>query len=735
VQRKTMHRDDHAGEGGWGYGAAGEGDCAGVRAAPIGTEGSMAHTVASRRDVGADVEERLSFCRICAAACGIVVRVVGDQVLEVRGDLEHPVSRGYTCPKGRALPAFHHHPDRLDRPRLGAVAAPWTEVLDDLAARIGRLRTAHGPDALGAYLATGLAYDIGGWLTAERFLGMLRTKQRYTPVTVDNAAILRAAELVTGQLQLSPVWDPDDSRLLLVFGSNPVVSHGYGTALSDPITRIRAFRRAGGEVWVVDPMRTETAALADAHLAIRPGTDHLVLAWLVRELLNDGADATELDEHADPADLERLHGLLEPCTASRVARAADVSEERLHALLEAVRRHRRLAAFVGTGVVMHRMGLVAAWLRWALLVVTGSFDRPGGMRVNPGFLFPLEGRRPKPAPPEGWTEPGPPSRPDLPRWAGQYPCAAMVDEIEAGNLRGLIILGGNPLTAFPDPDRTARALRSLEVLAVADVVDNEVTALATHVLSATGQLERADLPMIEGISLSTGSQFTDAVVAPVAERRPVWWMLAQLGRRLGVDVLDGLDPDAVDDRAVLARAVSRGRAAPEAIFAAGPRGIPGPSPAFGWVHEQVLPNGRFRLAPAALVARLADEIAMLDAPRSPLVLVPRRQTQSMNSARYTLPTNAQDPPWVRCNPGDLDERGLSDGDAVVLTSAHGSVRARARADDRLRRGVVSLTHGWLDANPGRLTSTVDDVDPLTGMICQSAIPVTIAADHAEPGGV
>ena len=145
-------------------------------------------------------------------------------------------------------------------------------MLDDLAARIAAVReprTAPMPSA--AYLGTGLAYDLNGWMTAERFLGLLRTKQRYTPVTIDNAAILRAAELVTGQMQLSTVWDPEDSRLLVVFGSNPVVSHGYGTALSDPITRIRDFRRAGGELWVCDPIRTETAALADGYLAIRPG--------------------------------------------------------------------------------------------------------------------------------------------------------------------------------------------------------------------------------------------------------------------------------------------------------------------------------------------------------------------------------------------------------------------------------------------------------------------------------
>ena len=681
------------------------------------------------------VDERLSFCRICAAACGIVVTVDGDRVLEVRGDPEHPVSRGYTCPKGRAIPAFHHRPDRLDRPRLGATEAPWDDVLDDLAARLAETRATHGNDAVGAYMGTGLAYDINGWMTAERFLGLLRTKQRYTPATIDNAAILRSAELVTGQMGISTVWNPEDSRLLLVIGSNPVVSHGYGTALSDPITRIRDFQRAGGELWVVDPMRTETAALADTHVAIRPGTDHFVLAWLVRELLEDGADAAELAAHTDAADIAQLSGLLAPCTLERVARACDVPAEQLVALLAAVRRAGRIAAFVGTGVVMHRQGLVAAWLRWVLLAVTGSFDRPGGMRVNPGALMPVRGRRMKPAPPEGWFEAGPPSRPDLPRWAGQYPCAAMVDEIEAGNLRALVILGGNPLVAFPDPDRTARAFRSLDVLAVADAVDNELTALATHVLPATAQLERADLPMIEGVSLTTGTQFTDAVVTPGAQRKAVWWMLGQVGRRMGLDVLDGLDPDTTDDRALIARMSATGNIPADALFDAGPRGVVGPEPEFGWVHDEVLPDGRFRLAPAALVERLESEIATLDDARPAFVLVPRRQLRSMNSSRYDSSVRPEDPPWVRCSPADASALGLDDGTTVEMTSPHGSVVGAVRIDARLRPGVVSLTHGWTTANVSRLTSAVDDVDPLTGMICQGSIPVDLARVAPVAAGV
>jgi len=240
--------------------------------------------------------------------------------------------------------------------------------------------------------------------------------------------------------------------------------------------------------------------------------------------------------------------------------------------------------------------------------------------------------------------------------------------------------------------------------------------------------------MIEGVSLTTGTQFTDAVVTPGAQRKAVWWMLGQVGRRMGLDVLDGLDPDTTDDRALIARMSATGNIPADALFDAGPRGVVGPEPEFGWVHDEVLPDGRFRLAPAALVERLAHEIAALDEPRPAMVLVPRRQLRSMNSARYDSEVRPEDPPWVRCSPVDVVALGLTDGDAVDVTSPHGSVRGTLRIDDRLRGGVVSLTHGWASANVSRLTSVEADVDPLTGMICQGTIPVTVipAAVAAVP---
>src|SRR4051794_6128102 len=179
----------------------------------------------------------------------------------------------------------------------------------------------------------------------------------------------------------------------------------------------------------------------------------------------------------------------------------------------------------GTGVTMTRDGVLAEWLRWVILIATGSLDRPrGGMQFHPGTVQRFRRRSPRRPEPT----PAAASRPGLPRVIGQVPAVALADEIEAGNIRALVVTGGNPLTAFPEPDRLRAALARLGVLAVVDVAGNELTGLATHVLPATGQLERADLTLAEPTALRGGLLATGPVVAPGADRKPVWWMFAAL---------------------------------------------------------------------------------------------------------------------------------------------------------------------------------------------------------------
>lgn len=681
----------------------------------------------------------VSFCRICNAMCGVVVTVDGDRVLRVRGDEEHPLSRGYTCPKGRALGAFHHHPDRLDRPERAVGPARhvvgWDTQLDDLAQRLGALVEERGPDAVGMYLASGSAFDANGRRAAERLLAGLGSRQKYTATTVDTPCKPLVAELVGGWSGLTPIWDHERSRLLVLLGSNPVVSHGHSNAIPDPVTRLRHHRARGGTLAVVDPRRTETAALADVHLQARPGSDHVLLGHLVRELLTDPGRGDKVRPRATGVD--ELTGAVAGFTLGATCARTGLAAEEVTGLLAAVRRAGRVSALTGTGSSMARTANVTEWLLWALHVVTDSYDHPGGMWFNPGYLSQLDEREWHPS--DGVPDTGPRSRPELPRRFGEYPCAGLVDEIEAGHLRALLVVGGNPVTALPDHDRTVAALRSLDVLAVADVVGSETTALATHVLPAAGQLERADVPwLLDAYQLAVATQYTPAVVAPAQERRPVWRIMAELGDRLGVPVLPrGVDLATADDEALVAALARRSRGGAEAVLAAR-HGAVHSGAVFGWVTDRVLPEGGWRLAPPPLVAQLAELEAEHRRGRDgggadELLLLPQRRLRTMNSQlRDTAsPGGRTERADVVLSPADAAARGILDGAEVAVSSRHGSTRGPARVDERMAPGSVGVPHGWAEPDVCALTDA-RDVDALTGMPTQSGIPVRVAVVTVDP---
>ncbi len=221
------------------------------------------------------------------------------------------MSRGYTCPKGRALPAFHHDPRRLDHPLVrreeGFRRASWDDALDDLAGRLRRIIDDDGPDAVAGYLGTAIAFDAGGYHATNAFLAALGTAQRYTCATLDTPCKPFVSELMSGFPGLHPIPDPVSTTLLLLVGTNPVVSHGHLIGAADPVARLREITRRG-EVWVLDPRRTATARRASRHLQLRPGTDTWVLAFLVREILREGADTDYIEQHVEGVELLAVGG-------------------------------------------------------------------------------------------------------------------------------------------------------------------------------------------------------------------------------------------------------------------------------------------------------------------------------------------------------------------------------------------------------------------------------------------
>ncbi|KWX67472.1 molybdopterin-dependent oxidoreductase [Mycobacterium sp. NAZ190054] len=652
-----------------------------------------------------------SFCRVCTSVCGILVDVDGDEVVRVRGDQDHPFSRGYTCPKGRALPLLHHHPDRIERPRMRIGGqqreTTWETCLDDLSTRLRDVIDRHGPESVAFYFST---MESAGFRMAEALHAAIGTPAKFSPLTIDGTAKPLISDLVGGFMGLSGRTDLDNADFLMLIGVNPVVSHGHAISMPNPTGTVRDIAKRG-QVWVIDPRRTETARLATGHLAPRPSTDHAVLAYLVRELLREGMKADVPVQGVD-----ELRAAVEPFTLAHTAALADVPEADLTRLRDAVRGADCVAVETGTGVTMTAdRGNVTQWLAWVLMILTGAMNRPGGTWFHPGFAYQIEtfGDLLPVTPPEGSFGPGPRSRPEAQAFINEWPCAVLPDEIAAGNIRALINVGGSLVTSFPDTNRLIPALQQLEVFATTEIINNETAELSTHVLPTKDPLERPDITIHDILSSRVSVQYSPAVVEPVGDRRSMWWVFAEIGRRLGHDL--GLaDPDTSTDDDVLTVLLTGARSKYDEVAATGwadaGRELPAP-----WVDAHIERMGGWRLAPQLLV----DQLAALKPP-APLVMVPRRQRKKLNGQLDFMGETAE----VLVHPDDGAAAGLVSGRPVTVRNANGELTGVARFDDSIRRGAVSIPHGHHTANVNRLTNK-DDIDVVTGMVRYSGIPVSL----------
>ena len=531
--------------------------------------------------------EKKSFCRVCGSACGIIVELDGQTVVKVRADEDHPVTAGYTCPKGRNLPNDHHREDRLEYPmiREGGVLrrVTWDEALDDLGAKLKSIIDRHGPRGVGLFTGGGGYLDASGHLSWQAFKNAIGTPSVYSDLTIDSVAKLVTSELVTGFPGLMSRADIARAKLVIFMGTNPVISHGHTSTLSSPTASLRSMRERGTEVWVIDPRKTETAQRADRYIGTRPSTDYAVLAYLVRELLIDGADREFLAAHTQGVD--RLQAAVSRFTMEHASAVSGTDPQDLRDLLASVRKAGRLAVETGTGITMSRPGNVTVWLSWCLMLVTGSLDREGGAWFSPGNIMQLDKLDVPPAPENGWQAPGPESRPEMTAVGGEYPCAALPDEIVAGNLRAMVVFGGNIEVCLPETTRTYEALKQLEVMATFDVRYNRTTDASTHILPTKDQLERADMTYVtDGYFPVMSTQYTPAMIEPVGERKAYWWVLGQLGKRMGIDFFPGLDVDTATDDTVMAYILRDTELKFEELKES--RHHLGP-PVFGWVERYV----------------------------------------------------------------------------------------------------------------------------------------------------
>ena len=687
-------------------------------------------------------------CPLCEATCGLALDLDGDRVVGVRGDAADAFSRGYLCPKAAALPALHDDPDRLRAPLVRGAdgelrEASWDAALAAAGERLAAIKAAHGADAIALYLGNPAAHSLDLMTYLPVLIKALGTRQRYSASSADQLPKMVSSALLFGGGLTVPVPDLDRTDHLLILGANPAVSNGSLMTAPDVKARLKAIRVRGGKVIVVDPRRTETAALADEHHAIRPGGDAALLLAMAHVLFADGL--VRLGDAAPYVDnLAAVEAIAARFAPERVAARTGLAAATIRRLAHEHAAAARAACYGRIGTTCQEFGTVASWAVDVINIVTGNLDRPGGAMFTRPAALPGRHRGKSDA---KFGRHVSPVR-GLPAMFGELPVATMADELAAGGVRALVTVAGNPLVSAPGAGGLGRAIAGLELRVAIDPYVNATTRLADIILPPPSPLARAhyDLALYQ-LAIRDVARYSPPTVARAPGAPAEWEILLTLAK--AVSGL-GAVPLAVADDAIAREAVSReladlaaaGAPAPVDVAGAlalldgrgpdrlldlflrvGPHGDglgarPGgltlaalraaPHGVDLWPLAPALPgvlrtaDRRIDLAPPLIVDAIAAVEASLAAPPPPLVLIGRRELRSNNSWMHNLPPlmKGRDRCTLLVHPTDAVALGLADGGAAEVRSAAGAAVATVEVSDEVRPGVVSLPHGFGHDLPG-----------------------------------
>ncbi len=741
----------------------------------------------------AEIRTHYRTCPLCEATCGLSIEVEGDRVVRVRGDKQDPFSRGFICPKGSTLGELHHDPDRLRGPlvrRNGRLEeASWDEAFAAIENGFGPVFEEHGRESLAILLGNPITHHLAPALYVGSLVRACATRNVYSASTLDQMPQHAVSGLLWGDPNAFPIPDIDRTDHLLMLGANPMASNGSLITAPDFPGRLKEMPARGGRLVVVDPRRTETAVRADEHLFIKPGTDVFWLAALVHTLFEeDLASVGRLEPFVDGVD--EIRELVAGFTPERVAGICGIDAE-------TTRRQARALSGAAAGAVYGRVGnhtvefgTATAWMAAILNILTGNFDRPGGVMTSSPIASRVDDGEPGG---RGYR---------LGRWKsrvsahpevnGEFPAASLAEEMETGGkgqVRAVVTVATNPVRSYPNSERLDRAFAELDFYVAFDIYVNETTRHADVILPAPSTLEEE---AYELTFMVNAIRSFAKYAKPVFERKGP--SEADIFARL-VLVLRGegatADPVILHDELVedaVGRMLDPSKGAEvdlerEEIMAA----LEGLSPVeklldlklrsgwqgdlfgrrsggvsleklakhphgvdFGPMVERFperlkTESGKFELASPVLVEDWARVRARLESSdgEEGLLLIGRRHVRSNNSWMHNVETlvSGRSRCTLLVHPEDAKRLGLANGGLSEIRSRAGSLRVEVETSEEMMPGVVSLPHGWghdvegirmsVAADHAGVASNVltDDgiIDTASGNAVLNGIPVEVTA--------
>ena len=661
-------------------------------------------------------------CRYCMALCGVevTVDVATNRAVRVVPDKENPHTWQDFCTNARVAPEMVAHPHRIVAPmkRVGDryVETSYEEAVADISARLGAIIDRYGPDAVGSYHGNPSAFSWGNSVLFAGLLDAIGTKNRFWVGSIDQNAAHVVAQKLFGSELVSLQLDIDDSDCMVFIGHNPAES-SMNWYWSSPggWRRALARRDAGAELIVVDPRRTETAAKATLHVAIKPGEDWAFLLGVLKVVFDEG-----WDRPATAVPVTGIDGVRALAAAADLADLSARCDVPVDVIADVARRFATArTGFIATatGVGQTRHGTIAEWLGMVLNAVTDRLDQPGGRRYERGIvdmakLFSLM------APPgEHRTR-----LRGTPMVAGYHSLPELPDEITTpgpGQIRAVILNAGNPVVSGPQGGALDAAFAELDLLVAVDLVQRESHRHAHWLIPGTHWLERAEThPILVGFHDAPFAQFWPAAVDRPAGMAEEWEFFTDLALAMGRNLFG---KPGVNRIVRATRTVSRRTGRPGIAFhpdwvarlvmavgrrvswkdvVARPHGLLYGQRRFGDLAKALrTPGKKIDLADGELLTaahRLLAEPPGVAPAGFPFRLNNRRRNSGMNSWLNDLPSLTDRLPAnrVEVHPDDATRLGIGDGDLLEVSSPVGRIELAALVTDAVRPGSVCVDHGF-----------------------------------------
>ena len=694
-------------------------------------------------------------CILCECNCGIEVRLGGEdgrRFKTIRGDKAHPASQGYACEKPSRLDFYQNNADRITRPLRRKADGSYEEVdwdtaIREVAAKLAAVRDTHGGESILYYGGGGQGNHLPGAYSRST-AATLGIGFRSNALAQEKTGEFWVAGKMTGSMTRA---DFEHCEVGVFIGKNPWFSHGIPRAR---VTLREIAKDPKRSMVVIDPRRSETADLADFHLAVRPGGDAWLLAAMVGVLVQeDLVDHAWVAEHTSGVS-EVLPHFAELPVAEYCAKAG-VAEDQVRAATRRIAGAESAAFFEDLGVQMNKHSTLVSYLHRLLVFLTGNFGKQGAA-YSPASLQPIgtgesKGRKTHVTGSKVIS--------------GLIPCNVIPEEILTDHpkrFRAMFVESANPAHSLADSQRMREAIEALDFVVVIDVAMSETARMADYVLPVATQFEKAEAtffnfeypnnyfhlrrPLLdppEGLfseaelharlAEAWGTLPQDAVKAlreawdegrekfrsvffehMAADPRFFSLAPAVLYRAIGDKLPHGLAEGAV----VWALAQMAAQRSPDSIRRAG---FEGEGPALGdalfdgilearsgvvfsvdaWdesLRRVSLPDGRIQLAVPELfdeLDRLGEEDAVSTSDAYPFVL------SAGERRSFTANTIVRNPEWrrkdasgsLRISPQDAARLGIADGGAARLSTRRGSAEVVVEVSDRMQPGHCSLPNG------------------------------------------